>query len=202
MKNIFTLIFLCIGLTLSAQTQKKQLAFQENLNKQFSIKSTSPLGHREFRFFKELPFFTWKKEYIVLANITLTPEAPLFTIETNTDRNPLYQQYAIASFVLNGYKEELRIYQSQESKFSLEHKDFLFLPFKDLSNGKETYAAGRYIDIYISDIINNQVIIDFNKAYNPYCAYNSRYSCPIPPKENHLEIEIPAGIKNGIIYKE
>lgn len=201
MKNIIILIIFSVGLIVSAQTEKRDLAFRENLNAQYAHKNSSPLKPNERRFFKELPFYQWNKDYIVLANLKLTPNAPLFTIETNTDRNPLYQQYAIATFILNGYKEELRIYQSQESKFSLELKDYLFLPFKDLTNGKETYEAGRYIDIYISDIMNNQIIIDFNKAYNPYCAYNTKYSCPIPPQENHLQTEILAGVKKGVIFK-
>tara|TARA_B100000809_G_scaffold266760_2_gene331292 strand:+ start:27925 stop:28530 length:606 start_codon:yes stop_codon:yes gene_type:complete len=201
MKYIFTLLFLSINLFTTAQTQKDAIRFQQNLNRQYSTKSTSPLRSEQIRFFKELPFFSWKKEYIVMANLELTPKASLFTIETNTDRNPLYQQYAIATFILNGQKEELRIYQSQESKFSMEYKDHLFLPFKDASNGEDSYEAGRYIDVYISNIINNQIVIDFNKAYNPYCAYNKKYSCPIPPKENHLNSTIPAGVKKGVTYQ-
>ena len=199
MKYFFTLFFLGVGLFTTAQTQKDAIAFQKELNLQYSDKNTSPLNPEVFHFFKELSFFSWKKEYIILANLKLTPKAPLFTIETNTDRKPLYQQYAIATFVLNGQKQELRIYQSQESKYSFENKDYLFLPFKDLSNGKETYSAGRYIDVFISNIANNQIIIDFNKAYNPYCAYNTKYSCPIPPQENHLNITILAGMKKGFV---
>jgi uncharacterized protein (DUF1684 family) len=201
MKYILTLFFLSISILTSAQTEKDAIRFQEKLNRQYSNKNASPLNSEQFRFFKELPFFSWKKEYVVLANLELTPKSPLFTIDTNTDSNPLYQQYAIATFILKGQKEELRIYQSQESKFSLEYKNFLFLPFKDLSNGKESYESGRYLDVYISDIINNQIVLDFNKAYNPYCAYNNRYSCPIPPKENHLNILIPAGVKKGITFQ-
>lgn len=201
MKNIISLIIFTVGLLATAQTEKKDLAFKEKLNHQYAHKDSSPLKSNDRRFFKELPFYEWKKEYVVIASLTLTPESPLFTIETNTDRNPLYQQYAIATFLLNGKKEQLRIYQSQESKFSFDYKDYLFLPFKDLTNGNDTYEAGRYIDVYISDINSNQLIIDFNKAYNPYCAYNNKYSCPIPPKENHLDIEILAGVKKGIIYK-
>jgi uncharacterized protein len=120
---------------------------------------------------------------------------------TTTDRAPLYQQYAIVSFILNGKKEALRIYQSQDSKFNFEYKDYLFLPFKDTTNGTSTYEGGRYIDVFISNIINKTIVLDFNKAYNPYCAYNHDYSCPIPPLENHLNSAIKAGVKKGLIQK-
>ena len=69
----------------------------------------------------------------------------------------------------------------------------MFLPFTDLTNGEETYEGGRYIELEIPD--KNYIVIDFNKAYNPYCAYNYIYSCPIPPEENDLKIEIKAGVK-------
>ena len=74
-----------------------------------------------------------------------------------------------------------------------EYAGFLFLPFKDLTNGKETYGGGRFMDILIPD--TDKIILDFNKAYNPYCAFSHRYSCPLPPFENWLKTEIPAGEK-------
>ena len=76
-----------------------------------------------------------------------------------------------------------------------EYKDYLFIPFTDATNGNETYEGGRYIDILITDISNNTVVIDFNKAYNPYCCYATGYHCPIPPKENALSVTINAGEK-------
>jgi len=77
-----------------------------------------------------------------------------------------------------------------------EYKNYLFLPFTDATTGVETYESGRYIDLQTGDIKNNQVVIDFNKAYNPYCAYVSGvYNCPIPPRENHLPVAILAGEK-------
>jgi uncharacterized protein (DUF1684 family) len=75
------------------------------------------------------------------------------------------------------------------------YKNYLFVPFKDMTNGKETYGGGRYLDLETTDIQNDSVILDFNKAYNPYCAYSNGYSCPIPPKENHLAVSIEAGEK-------
>ena len=116
-------------------------------------------------------------------------------MKTTTDRLPLYRKYGIASFRLNGKDFQLSLYQPQQEITSTDHSNLLFLPFNDLSNGKTSYGGGRFIDIETPAVNAKTVIIDFNKSYNPYCAYNSKYSCPIPPKENDLEIEIPAGVK-------
>ena len=77
-----------------------------------------------------------------------------------------------------------------------QYKNHLFLPFTDVTTRVETYESGRYIDLETSEIVNNEVVIDFNKAYNPFCAYVSGvYNCPIPPKENRLSVAIRAGEK-------
>ena len=184
-----------------SQTEKARISFQNELNLQYGNQQTSPLSRTELKAFKGIPFYKWKKEYIITASVKLTPNTSLFKMATTTDRAPLYQQYAIVSFILNGKKEALRIYQSQDSKFNFEYKDYLFLPFKDTTNGTSTYEGGRYIDVFISNIINKTIVLDFNKAYNPYCAYNHDYSCPIPPLENHLNSAIKAGVKKGLIQK-
>lgn len=201
MNKIFFLLFALLTLQINAQDTytKKISKIQNELSKDYGNKNKSPLPKKDLKNFKALPFFKIDRTYKVLATLELTPKAPLFVIETSTDRKPLYQQYAIARFALNGIDYKLSIYQSQESKYNPQYKDYLFLPFKDLTNGNETYDGGRYIDVFISDIINNQIIIDFNKAYNPYCAYSYKYSCPVPPIENHLDVAIKAGVKKGII---
>ena len=79
---------------------------------------------------------------------------------------------------------------------SEKYKDYLFIPFTDKTSGIETYGGGRYIDLVLSDIVNKTCTIDFNKAYNPYCAYTAGYNCPIPPKENDLPVAIKAGELN------
>ena len=114
-------------------------------------------------------------------------------MKTTTNRLPKYEVYGIASFELNGNGYQLNIYQSHRLRETDEYKNYLFLPFNDLTNGDETYGGGRFIDLEIPD--NDSIIIDFNKAYNPYCAYNPKYSCPIPPEENDLDVHISAGIK-------
>ena len=77
-----------------------------------------------------------------------------------------------------------------------QYRDYLFLPFKDPTNGKASYGGGRYLDLKTGDLKSGTAIIDFNKAYNPWCAYADGFSCPIPPAANHLAVEIHAGEKN------
>jgi hypothetical protein len=91
---------------------------------------------------------------------------------------------------------QLIVYRNPALAKMPEYKDYLFLPFTDETNGKGTYAGGRYIDMNTADFKNNRVTIDFNKAYNPYCAFGGGYQCPKPPDENHLNITIEAGEKN------
>ena len=100
------------------------------------------------------------------------------------------------TFKLHDSLLHLYVYQFEALMKKEKLKDYLFVPFGDATSGFESYGGGRYIEFYISDIKNNQVILDFNKAYNPYCAYTTGYNCPIPPLENLLIVAIPAGEKN------
>ena len=87
----------------------------------------------------------------------------------------------------------MNVYQNQELIKQEGFENYLFLPFSDETNGIESYGGGRYIDLRIPE--SNKLIIDFNSAYNPYCAYNDKYSCPIVPRENYLRTRIEAGVK-------
>ena len=167
--------------------------FQYETNRYFSDASTSPLTKEDFELFKSLEFFDIDVNYRIKAKFELTPESPLFEMLTTTDRLPLYRKFGKAKFTINGVSFELSIYQQWSSEIGYEN--YLFLPFNDLTNGKETYGGGRYIDLKNLHPNSDHIIIDFNKAYNPYCAYNPKYSCPIPPDENNLNLSIPVGMK-------
>ncbi|WP_299245736.1 DUF1684 domain-containing protein [uncultured Aquimarina sp.] len=174
-------------------TIKKILTFQEELNKEFASEEKSPLTPKDFKTFKELEFFDIDTTYSVLAKFIRTPYETPFIMKTTTNREPVYVKYGEAHFVLQEKEWILNIYQSQGLKTQPEYEDYLFLPFTDLSNGETSYGGGRFMDLRIPE--NDMILIDFNTAYNPYCAYSARYSCPIPPEENHLELEIPVGVK-------
>lgn len=166
--------------------------FQYKLNVEFSDKKTSPLKNKDLKSFKQLAFFPTDETFKIIADFKRTPNEPIFEMQTTTDRKPLYTQYGIASFTIGKKEFTLRIYQNQKLLLDPEYTDYLFIPFNDFTNGDETYDGGRYIDLKTPK--GNTVEIDFNKAYNPYCAYNDKYSCPVPPRENDLPIKIMAGI--------
>jgi len=114
-------------------------------------------------------------------------------MKTTTDRLPIYRKYGEARFKLGGKDQVLSIFQNLGLMEDPEYEDYLFVPFTDETNGSESYGGGRYLDVEMPE--GDRMIINFNKAYNPYCAYNAKYSCPIPPAENHLDIEVKAGVK-------
>ena len=169
--------------------------FQYELNREYADTSTSPLTKEDLKAFKSLEFFKIDKNYSIEVNLERTPDTPIFEMQTTTDRLPLYRKYGIARFTLNGKEIALSIYQSQDLMMNAEYEDYLFLPFNDKTNGNLSYGGGRFLDLKLPSEESNTIIIDFNKAYNPYCAYNHKYSCPIPPSENTIPIEILAGVK-------
>lgn len=169
------------------------IAFQKALNEEFRNPETSPLPDKYRKDFEGLDFFPPDTNFRVVANLLRTPGALPFMMPTTTDRKSREVVYGIASFMLQGQKFELEIYQNQELMLQEEYEDYLFLPFLDATNGEETYSGGRYIDLSIPS--GNTLIIDFNKAYNPYCAYNKKYSCPIVPQVNQLHASVMAGVR-------
>ncbi|WP_300437095.1 DUF1684 domain-containing protein [Christiangramia sp.] len=180
------------------QTQEKAFIdssreFQDELNREYANPEESPLEDKDLKEFRGLDFFEINPDYIVKAEFVRTPAESPFRMKTSTDRMPVYVKYGELYFNLKGKDFKLNLYQNQELTQDPEYFNYLFLPFTDLTNGESTYGGGRYIDFRIPE--SKEVILDFNKAYNPYCAYSGKYSCPIPPEENDLEIEIFAGVK-------
>ena len=141
-------------------------------------------------------FYPIDEKYKVIARFKKAVNSNWFSMETSGVSKKTFRVYGSLYFSINDTSVTLNLYQSQSMMNTDEYQDLLFLPFADLTSGEETYESGRYIDLLITDIVKNQVIIDFNKAYNPYCAYVSgKYNCPIPPDENQLPVAIPAGEK-------
>ncbi len=202
---MFRLLLLLIFFTLNTVAQdsiaiKRILSFQEKINATFSSEETSPLTTKDFKQFKKLDFFKIDTSFCVKAKFERTPYETPFIMKTTTGTEPLYVKYGEARFILQEKEYVLNIYQNQGLKTQPEYEDYLFLPFTDSSNQESSYSGGRFIDLKIPE--GESILIDFNTAYNPYCAYNNRYSSPIPPVENHLDVKILAGVKKYKKYPE
>ncbi|MCH3882864.1 MULTISPECIES: DUF1684 domain-containing protein [Tenacibaculum] len=200
MKKLSLIILISFFINACNSQNKRALIgetkYQQELNSSYKDASESPLTKRDLKNFKGLDFFPVDSSYIVIASLTPTIDAPVFEMKTTTDRRPLYKEYGVINFTVNGKDGELTVYQDQSLDRDKKYDDYLFLPFTDHTSGNESYGGGRYMDIFISDISsNNKVLLNFNNTYNPYCAYNPKYSCPITPRKNHLDLEIKAGVK-------
>lgn len=172
---------------------KEILAFRNELNSSYADSAQSPLLNEDRLVFKGLDFYPITIDFRIKAKFVRTPEEKPFKMRTTTERRPDYIKFGEVSFILMGKQFKLNIYQNLQLIKKAGFENYLFLPFTDLTNGDETYGGGRYIDLRIPE--GDSIIIDFNQCYNPYCAYNHKYSCPIPPKENNMEILVKAGVK-------
>ncbi len=168
--------------------------FQSTLNEEYRNPETSPLPDRFRKDFESLDFFAADTSYVVEGRFVRTPNAIPFLMPTTTERKSKEVVYGIVYFSLNGKDRQLEIYQNEELMLEEGFEDYLFLPFTDLTNGEETYGGGRYLDLTIPK--GNLIPLDFNKAYNPYCTYNKKYSCPLVPSVNDLKTRVAAGVKD------
>lgn len=168
-------------------------AFHEKLNRDFKDPEISPLPDRYRKNFEGLDFFAPDSNYLIKAKFTRILAPLPFFMSTSTGGRTEEIVYGKVSFSFNGKEHELEVYQNLELRKQKEYENYLFLPFSDRTNGEETYGAGRYLDLTIPE--GDTILLDFNKAYNPYCAYNAKYSCPLVPEQNRLDTEIRAGVK-------
>lgn len=196
MKKLFFIINLVFFFGSHAQekwTEESAKLYQEQLNKEYATEGESPLMEEDLAIFKGLDFFAINSKFAVEATFVRTENEKVFKMKTSTARLPEYLKYGEFHFTIDNIDYKLNVYQNIDLTKKEGFEDYLFLPFSDLTCGKESYIGGRYIDVRIPK--SEKIIIDFNTAYNPYCAYNHKYSCPIVPLENDLNIEIRAGVK-------
>lgn len=195
MKNSVLILLLAFNCTYSQGKFNKNNAekFQKTINAEYADAKTSPLMASDLKTFKSLDFYPISSKYFVNAKLIKAKDEKAFEMKTSTSRKPKYIKYGTVFFTIDGVALQLNVYQDVELSKSDKYKNHLFLPFSDLTCGKESYIGGRYIDLEIPK--GNTIAIDFNQSYNPYCAYNHAYSCPIVPLENDLNIAIKAGVK-------
>lgn len=158
--------------------------FRKEKDEFFAGHPQSPLTHEQKHNFKGLTYFTENPDLIIEVKVEEFSEKEPITIQTSTGDFLTYDRFGRFRFTVDGQPAELTLYSS-DGEF--------FLPFTDALSGTETYGAGRYLEP--QPLGKGKFLIDFNYAYNPYCAYNARWSCPMTPFENRLKVPIRAGEK-------
>ncbi|HKK79567.1 MAG TPA: DUF1684 domain-containing protein [Phaeodactylibacter sp.] len=190
MKHLFFLLLLPISLQAQPPYQQHIADHRAAYKQAFVDDSHAPLDEAGV---EKLAFFPPDSAYRVKAAFERTKEAEPFDMATYSGITKPYVQYGTLTFELHDTTLQMAVYQSLRLVRMPQYRDHLFIPFKDVTNGEATYGGGRYMDISKNDIKEGQLQIDFNKAYNPYCAYSDGYNCPIPPVANHLPVAIEAG---------
>ena len=168
---------------------KDIIRLRSNYNHYIKYYEDSPLEQDELTNFSSLDYFEIDNKFKIKAKLEVLSIQDTFNIKLSEKKKIQFLKYGLARFSYQGRPQKLVLLKhinSTDNKF--------FIPFKDKTNGKITYGAGRYLDV--EKINNNKIVIDFNLAYNPYCAYNSNYKCPMVPAENMLNEEIRAGEKS------
>ncbi len=199
MKRLTVLVLLVCG-TGSAPAQEDSLwrsAIEDHIERmdaEFKDPAHSPLTEEDRAEFTHLDRFGPDPAYVVQATFRPAKRPVRFGMRTSTDRTPEYEDIGVLHFRLKGRKCRLHVYRNVELARQEEYRNALFVPFTDASNGEESYGGGRYLDL--EGPLGRTVEVDFNRAYNPYCAYNARYSCPVPPRENHLDLPVHAGVRS------
>jgi hypothetical protein len=199
-KNIILLVIVIVAIVTlfySFQGSQDQTAYLNEIKKEREEKDEFMRTSPESPFagvaekFTGLKYFPVDSKYKITATLTPIANKKSVTLATNDGKEERYVEYAYAEFDLDGFHNKLLLLEIIDMG---PFRGKLFLAFGDRTSAEETYGAGRYLDI-VKAPGSNTITLDFNKAYNPYCAYTDKFSCPLPPAENLLNVSIRAGEK-------
>lgn len=198
MPRLISLIGFCLlGILFACQANEdpkyleKIAAHRLALNESFNNPEESPLDSATFYTWKGLSFYPINSKYKVKAKLQVQENANVFELPHSHEKTKPYKVYGQLTFSLMNTQYTLNVLEQVVKKPGYEN--YLIVPFTDATNGNTTYGGGRYLDLEKNGA--TEVELDFNLAYNPYCAYNDKYTCPIPPKENNLNLAVEAGMK-------
>lgn len=193
----FSVVAIAVVLYYSLFSGAGQQEYVERINNERQERDDFMRNSKESPFasdpsaFTGLKFFPPNPKYLITADLSMAENRKVVILPTSDEKEARYQEYAYASFELDGVKCRLTVLESIDMGPT---RGTLFLPFADQTSALDTYGAGRYLDV--KKVPGAATItLDFNLAYNPYCAYSDAYSCPLPPRENMLNVIIAAGEK-------
>ena len=202
MKSVYKpLLSLLLFLAFTAvQGQSTRVYEQELLterqakDQEFKTDAASPLDSLSKLTFDNLNYYKPAPAWVVKAKMERYTTPDTIQMKTTTERLPLYIVYGKASFRMGDKELALTVYRNVGLMNKPGYENYFFVPFTDDTSGNETYGGGRYVDARFDG--GDYITIDFNRAYNPYCVYNKKYSCPVPPSENYLSVKVEAGEKD------
>jgi uncharacterized protein (DUF1684 family) len=166
-------------------------ALRRAKNNSFRNSPESPIPAAQRAQFDSLKYYPAVVDFRITASISRNSQPDTVLIQTSDNQTEKYLRWGQATFKLAEKPQQLTLFRHAGGADST-----LFVPFTDLSNGRETYGGGRYLDVARPKADASEIELDFNRSYNPYCAYNDEYSCPVPPAENRLPVAITAGEKS------
>lgn len=191
--SIILFIFLIVTQKSFAQNYDSTIiAFRKNYVHELLTDERAPIKGADTN---KLRFYKPNKKYAVKAIFKPVIDTVGFIMLTVSGKQKKHFVYGVLHFNIGGKAQTLHVYKSEKLMTTVGYEDYLFIPFFDATNYGTTFGGGRYIDMREKDIINNTVVLDFNKCYNPYCAFASGFNCSIPPQENKLKVKILAGEK-------
>ncbi|MBA5791846.1 DUF1684 domain-containing protein [Flavobacterium sp. xlx-214] len=192
--RILLLLLFYTSAFFAQNTREDVYVFQDNLKAFYLNEETTPLTKEELANFIGIQFYPYSEDYIVEAKVEYLKKQPVFKMISTGSKQQDYKRFALLHFELFGQKHTLEVYQNIALSQKKGYEDSYFLPFLDYSNGETTSEVGRYIDLKIPKKAK-KIILNFNYAYHPYCAYTHGYSCPITPSVNSINQAIDAGVK-------
>jgi len=191
------LLLACLACSCTRETETRAPAKSEaallkrqEKDKVFKHGPGSPLPEEEKARFQGLAYYQVNPAYRFKVTLHRYPDPEIVRFATNTEERRQFLRYGYFEFEIQGQKCRLQVYRATDEG----EEAMLFIPFRDATSGKETYGGGRYLDL--KENTSGGYELDFNEAYNPYCAYGKNYSCPLPPRDNTLPVPVPVGEKN------
>jgi uncharacterized protein (DUF1684 family) len=192
---LFVIVAVLIYFSLPKQSQMPAKTTEDSLktvesrltkDEKLKTDEESPITDREN--FKGLSYFPYSPNWVIPFEVERNEKIERVGLQMTDGTTDTLLVFGKAHGEIAGVHVDLILYQHDTGDF--------FIPFKDKTAPTETYGGGRYLELPLTNLKDNQLILDFNQAYFPFCAYNKTFACPIPPKENQLSIRIPAGEKN------
>ncbi len=192
----FLIIILGAASLASCMVDPEEKAITQNRSERdawFKYSEHSPLNKEQRNRFSGLDYFTYNTDMRIPARLIRDEKPNDIDVKSDTGFDAVFKGIGFVEFMHKGHSYRLAAYHPPRFMASVDQGNILFIPFGDATNGETTFSIGRYLDIPMPE--SEDHILDFNKAYNPFCAYNETYLCPGPPEKNVLPFSVKAGEK-------